>query len=117
MSATAIHALEDPSPQPSRSRPVLLFDPLLLLAALGLVACSLVTLKGATRTTNPGHPLYYVERQAIYAGLGLLVALVLVRIDYSRLREYRYGFYGLMIAANILVFGTPAVLGAHRWFP
>ena len=55
----------------------LLFDPLLLLAALGLVACSLVTLKGATRNAVPGHPLYYVERQAIYVGVGLVVALVL----------------------------------------
>ncbi|HLJ01902.1 MAG TPA: rod shape-determining protein RodA [Solirubrobacteraceae bacterium] len=117
MSATAIHPIEDPSPQPSRARPLLLFDPLLLLAALGLVACSLITLKGATRTTNPGHPLYYVERQAIYAGIGLLVAFVLTRIDYSRLREYRYFLYGAMILANIAVFGTPAVLGAHRWFP
>ena len=66
-----------------------MFDPLLLLAALGLVACSLVTLKGATRPRNPGHPLYYVERQAIYAGVGVVLALVLTRIDYSRLREYK----------------------------
>jgi rod shape determining protein RodA len=40
-----------------------------------------------------------------------------MRIDYTRLREFRYPLYGLIIVANILVFGTPAVLGAHRWFP
>jgi rod shape determining protein RodA len=100
-----------------RVRTLPLFDPLLLLGALGLVACSLVTLKGATRTTNPGHPLFYVERQAIYAGIGLLVALVLSQIDYSRLREYKYAFYGLLIALNIIVFGMPVVRGAHRWIP
>jgi rod shape determining protein RodA len=114
---TPIQVIEDPAPQTaSRPRLALLFDPLLLLAALGLVACSLVTLKGATQHLSPGG-LYYVKRQGIYAGIGLALALVLARIDYSRLREYRYPLYGLIIVANILVFGTPAVLGAHRWFP
>ncbi len=102
------------SPQRSRT---LLFDPLLLLAALGLVACSLVTLKGATRTLKTGQPLYYVERQALYAAIGLALALVLSRIDYSRLREYRYGIYGLIIVLNLVVFGMPPILGAHRWIP
>jgi rod shape determining protein RodA len=100
-----------------RARPLVLFDPLLLLAALGLVGCSLITLKGATKTLNPGHPLYYVERQGIYAALGLVVAVILSRIDYSRLREYRLGFYGVMIALNLVVFGMPAVQGSQRWIP
>ena len=68
----------------SAPRTLLRFDPLLLVAALGLVACSLITLKGATKTTNPGHPMYYVERQAVYAGIGVVLAIVLSRIDYSR---------------------------------
>jgi rod shape determining protein RodA len=100
-----------------RTRPLIVFDPLLLLGAAGLVACSLITLKGATRNTVHGHPLYYVERQAIYVGIGVLIALLLSRIDYTRLREYKYGFYGLLIALNIVVFGMPVVRGAHRWIP
>ena len=92
-------------------------DPLLLLAALGLAACSLITLKGATRTLNPGHPLYYVERQGIYFGIGLALSLVLARLDYSRLREYKYGLYGVMIALNLVVLGMPKVQGAARWIP
>jgi rod shape determining protein RodA len=113
--ATALRPVEEGTS--SRPRPLLLLDPLLLLAALGLVACSLVTLKGATRTTVAGSPLYYVERQAIYAGLGLVLALLLARIDYSRLREYKLGLYGLMIALNLVVFGMPAIRGSHRWIP
>jgi rod shape determining protein RodA len=100
-----------------RPSPLLLFDPLLLLAALGLIACSLVTLKGATRGSIPGSPLYYVERLGFYAGLGLLVAVILARIDYSRLREYKVGIYGLMILLNLAVFATPAVRGSRRWIP
>ena len=115
VSSGAIRPVEDVAPP--RPHPLLRMDPLLLLAALGLVACSLVTLKGATRTLNPGHPMYFVERQAIYFGLGLALALVLARLDYSRLREYRYGLYGVMVALNLVVLGMPKVQGAARWIP
>ena len=109
--ATSIRTTEDPAI--SRPRSWLLIDPLLMLAAFGLVACSLITLRGATRASGA----YYVDRQALYAGVGLLVAIVLTRIDYSRLREYKFFLYGLMIALNILVFGAPAIRGSHRWLP
>ena len=101
----------------ARPRIRILFDPLLVVAALGLVGCSLLTLKGATRNSMPGQPLYYVERQAIYAVLGLLLAVLLTRIDYTRLREYKFGMYGVLIVLNIIVFGAPAIRGSHRWIP
>ncbi len=113
--ATPIQPVED-TPV-ARPRVLLLFDPVLLLGAVGLVACSLEILHSATAGAIPGDPTYYVKRQAIYAGIGLLVALVLSRIDYSRLREYKYVLYGLMIALNIIVFGMPAVNGSRRWIP
>jgi rod shape determining protein RodA len=97
----------------SRPRSLLLIDPLLMLAALGLIACSLVTLHGATHASG----VYYVQRQAIYAGAGLLAALLLAQIDYSRLREYRLALYGVMIALNVIVLGMPAVRGSRRWIP
>ena len=106
-----IHAVEETGV--SRPRSLLLTDPLLMLAALGLIACSLVTLHGATRSSG----LYYVERQAIFAAVGLLVAVLLTRIDYSRLREYKFALYGTMIGLNLIVFGMPAVRGSQRWIP
>ena len=115
VTATPIRPVEDVAPP--RPHALLRLDPLLLLAALGLAACSLVTLKGATRTMDPGHPMYFVERQAIYFGLGLAVALILARIDYSRLREYKYGLYAVMVALNLVVLGMPKVQGAARWIP
>ena len=95
----------------ARPRAMTLADPVLALGALGLVACSLITLHAATSGS------YDVKRQAIYAGIGVLIALVIARIDYTRLREYRYGFYILMILGNIVVLGAPAIQGAHRWIP
>ncbi len=114
MSLNSIQVPEDSVAAPRR---LLRFDPLLILAALGLIACSLVTLKGATHNSIQGQPLFYVERQAIYAVLGLALALLISRIDYSRLREYKYGLFGLIVVLNIVVFGMPAIRGSHRWIP
>src|ERR1035437_5521157 len=115
MSATPIQVSDEAAiPRP---RLLQMFDPLLLLGAVGLIACSLVTLKGATSQKVPGHPLYYVERQAIFAGIGLALALALSRIDYSRLREYKWGLFAVMIGLNLVVYGMPPIQGARRWIP
>lgn len=91
-------------------------DPLLLLASLGLVACSLISLKSATQNDIPGSPWYYVERQAIFAGIGIVLMYGVSRLDYSRLRELRYPLYGLMIALIVLVLGVAGVTrGAKSW--
>ncbi len=79
------------------------FDPLLALATIGLMAASLVTLQASTRTDVPGDPNYYVTRQGVFFGLGIFLAIVLSRIDYSRLRELKYGIYGLMIFGLLAV--------------
>jgi rod shape determining protein RodA len=91
-------------------------DPLLLLATLGLVACSLVALNGATSSDIAGDPHYYVMRQAIYAGVGVVLMYAVSRVDYSRLRELRYPIYGVMLAliAVVLVISR-ATRGAHSW--
>jgi rod shape determining protein RodA len=79
------------------------FDPLLALAAIGLMAASLVTLNASTSKDVPGDPHYYVTRQGVFFAVGTLVAIVLSRIDYSRLRELKYGIYGLMMGGLLLV--------------
>jgi rod shape determining protein RodA len=94
----------------------LLLDPWLMLAALGLVACSLVTLKGATRHDVAGSPLYYFERQAVYVVVGIVLMTLLMRVDYSRLREFKLAVYGLVIALNLLVLALGGVTrGSRRW--
>jgi rod shape determining protein RodA len=93
------------------------FDPLLLLAVLGLLACSLVTLATATNNDIPGSPHYYVSRQGTYAAVGLVLMVALTRLDYSRLRELKYGLYATMIGLILLVIavGTTA-RGSRRSF-
>ena len=91
-------------------------DPTLLLAVLGLVACSLVTLSAATHDDIPGDPNYYVYRQAGFAAVGLVFCLILSRFDYSRLRELKYGLYGFMLGSILLVLAIGgATRGSKRW--
>jgi rod shape determining protein RodA len=95
-----------------RERSPIYFDPLLLIAALGLVAVSLLVLHDMS-SAFPGQ----MSRQALYAGLGLAGAVLISRFDYTRLREFRYGFYGLLILLNLVVYAMPARQHAHRWIP
>lgn len=97
--------------------PALRLDLLLLLATVGLLACSLITIGTATRDDVPGSPHFYLDRQAVYAVVGLVLMLVLSRIDYSRLRELKYGLYALMIGSIMLVLGLgSAARGSRRAF-
>ncbi len=115
MSATPITPADETVVPRARGLPI--FDPMLLLAAVGLVVCSCETLKGATSHAVAGHPDYYVQRQAIFGGIGLLIALILSRIDYSRLREFKYALFGIMVALNLVVYGMAPIKGARRWIP
>jgi rod shape determining protein RodA len=83
---------------------LLRLDPLLLLATIGLTAASVYTVRRATLGDIPGDPNYYMDRQLIYVGVGLVLMLLLSRFDYSRLREWKLGVYGVMIGAILLVY-------------
>jgi rod shape determining protein RodA len=108
----------DDVPVAAPARPVgltLPFDPILLLAVIALCVASLVVLTGATADDIPGDPHYYVNRQAVYFGVGLVLAAVLARIDYSRLREAKYVIYGMLIAGILAVSAAgTAARGSRR---
>lgn len=102
--SSSIEAAPHAPPRPATSLRLPL-DPLLTIAAIGLAACSLLTLRAATRDLIPGQPHYYVDRQAIYLVLGLLVMVGVSRIDYSRLRDLMWVIYGALILSILAVIG------------
>ena len=113
---TPIQSVTEPPPALAEREWRLRLDPLLLLAVLGLCACSIIALRGATGNDIPGEPYYYVIRQSIYVGVGLLLMYGVSRIDYSRLRELKYAVYGLLIASIALVFAVAtATRGIKAW--
>jgi rod shape determining protein RodA len=114
--ATPIKPASDPPPALVPREWRLRLDPLLLVAALGLVACSCIAIKGATEGDVPGDPLYYFERQVVYGVAGVVLMYALSRLDYSRLRELKYVLYGVLIGSIVLVFAlATATRGSKRW--
>jgi rod shape determining protein RodA len=101
--------------EPRRPR-FLRLDPLLLVAAVGLIACSVYVIGTATAGDIEGDRYYYVYRQAAYAVVGVVLMLLVSRFDYSRVREWRAGLYVLLIGSIAMVFLLGAAArGSQRW--
>jgi cell division protein FtsW len=93
---------------------------LLALITLGLVAFGLVMVYSATSASaalGNSDPMAYLERQAMYALIGILAMVVAARFDYRRLRYVAPGLLlaALALCAAVLVV-APAINGARRWF-
>ncbi len=90
-------------------------DPLLTLAVVGLAICSIVTLGASTRHLIPDSPHFYVDRQAVYLGIGFAFMLALSRIDYSRLRRAKNAIYATLLLSILAVLGLGhSAQGAQR---
>jgi rod shape determining protein RodA len=94
-------AQESPLPPPRTLR--LPLDPVLTLAVAGLALCSVFTLRDATRNLVPGNPHYYVDRQIVYLLVGGVFMLVLSRIDYARLRQFKVAIYAALLLGILAV--------------
>ena len=98
-------------------------DRLDLGLACGLIALGVtgvVMIYSATRQglINAGdNPHYYLERQAFFVGLGIVVMYVVSLIDYRRLEIVTTPFYvlGLLSLVGVYFVGQTA-LGAQRWY-
>jgi rod shape determining protein RodA len=95
MAGVVIHDPTEDAPPPRRLG-LLQLDPVLLLGVVALAIFS-VTALGGTRFAE------LAPRQTVYFVVGGLVALVVSQVDYSRLRDLRYGVYALLIAAIMAV--------------
>ena len=73
----------------ARRKPYTLERQLLVLVPLALTAFGLVMVYSATSAPaalGNGNPTAYLERQAVYAFLGLVLLVVLSRVDFRALR-------------------------------
>jgi cell division protein FtsW len=91
----------------------------LTLVTLGLVAFGLVMVYSATSASAAlanGDPAYYLKRQTGYALLGLVLMVVVSRVDYRVLRKLAPTLVvsAVVLLLAVLVLGQ-AVNGARRW--
>jgi cell division protein FtsW len=94
---------------------------LLILVTLGLVAFGLVMVYSATSAraaVGDGDPMYYLLRQAAFAGVGLCALVVCARTQYRWWRKAAPSLLaiGILLLAAVLVIGDP-INGARRWLP
>lgn len=84
----------------------------LLFAILGF---GLVVLASASSGIG-SDPYYYLKKQLVFVGMGLIAAFYLLRFDYTELQKYGRYLYGaaLAILVIVLVFGTE-VRGTTGW--
>ncbi|HEX8919457.1 MAG TPA: putative lipid II flippase FtsW [Chloroflexota bacterium] len=110
--------------RPSMRRAVSLtrdVDPWLLLAFLALLCFGILMVYSASMAeayAYYGTPYFYVEREIIWAGIGLVGLIAAARIHFDRWRQLSLPFFGASLALLAIVmlphFGHVSH-GAQRW--
>ena len=99
------------------------YDLWLIIVALILLGLGLIMIASASVSTADrelGRPLYYFWRQAGYAGLGLLLAWMVTRVelDIWRRQSPLLLVFGILLLVLVLVPGIGReVNGSTRWIP
>ena len=93
-------------------------DYILLAATVGLIAYGSTMIYFATRTDITGQPTYYLRKQLLFAGVGLVVMLGISLIDYEHYRRWQWALYGFAVISisAVYLFGT-VTRGSRRWIP
>lgn len=105
----------------SGTRPTRHIDPTIIVAGLALALVGLLAIYSAkyASLTNQGLPTdFYVARQAIALGIGLVALAVAAAIDYRRLRTFSSLFYLGSVVLLALTLFTPLgseIKGAKSW--
>ncbi|NLJ33732.1 MAG: rod shape-determining protein RodA [Firmicutes bacterium] len=92
-------------------------DLVLLLAVFLVMAIGLAMIASASHTLSGNtSPYYYVKRQAMMMGVGLIIMALVLTIDYHTMAHYAVYLYIANIAMLLAVLLVPAeAKGAGRW--
>jgi cell division protein FtsW len=102
-------------PSPRRRAP---FDFILLAAALSLTVLGVVMVYSASTIwaeQNLGRPLYFFQRQFVWAVGSLAVMGWVSRVDYNRARDYLAPIYGATALLLLATLFFRPIAGARRW--
>lgn len=91
----------------------------LILAVLALIAIGMVVIYSASYSQLLAaglSPFHYVKRQLLAFGLGLVLAIIIVSIDYRAWKRWTRLIYlaNLLLLGGVLVIGK-TVFGSQRW--
>ena len=93
-----------------------LFGVVLLLVLFGLVM--VFSASAVMATAETGSPYKYVAKQAMFALLGMVALVLLMKVDYRKYNNPKVVFplMGLTTLLLIAVFAMPKLNHTHRWF-
>jgi cell division protein FtsW len=94
------------------------FDFILLAAAVSLTLLGVVMVYSASAISaeqTMGKPLYFFNRQLVWAVVSLAVMGWVSRLDYNRLREWIAPIYGVTAALLLAALFFRPIAGARRW--
>ncbi len=87
----------------------------LVLVLLGIGLLMLFSASYAYAYANFGNSYKFITQQLLVAVGGVILMLVVSRIDYHKLMKFSWIIFFLAIALLILVYLLPSVEGYHRW--
>jgi cell division protein FtsW len=96
-------------------------DHVLFVATILLVALSLVMVYSASAAvalSRYGQASFFLTKQLMWAGLGLSMLWLLMRVDYRTYRQpvFIWASLGLVTVALVAVLFSPPINNARRWF-
>ncbi|MEO6911965.1 MAG: putative lipid II flippase FtsW [Edaphobacter sp.] len=93
-----------------------LFGVVLLLVLFGLVM--VFSASAVMAKSQFGSPYYFVVRQSIWAGVGMVALVLLMRIDYRHYNNPKFVFPAIAVTMLLLVgvFASRDSHNTHRWF-
>jgi rod shape determining protein RodA len=91
-------------------------DWILLLGVVGLVVVGLWAVAGVTKFAIPNDPSYYLNRQILYACVGVVVLVAAALVDPDLYRRYwRAIFIGTAVVIAFVLLVGHAAHGSTRW--
>jgi cell division protein FtsW len=96
-------------------------DKWLFTITIALVMFGLVMVYSASAVLameDYNNPFYYVIRQGIWFGIGLIAMWIMMQIPYRKWNQrwLVYGMLGVSISVLVLVLFGPSIANVHRWF-
>lgn len=90
-----------------------LFSTILLLVAIGVIM--VYSASSYTAFFNMKDSMFYLKKQLLWAGLGLIAMFVAIKFDYHRLKKFTTILMIATVGLLCLVFLFHEVNGAQRW--
>lgn len=118
MLSTSISSRASARSRRDPSSPLRHVDPILLGCVAFLAIVGIVAVYSATRGPGPSYAHSYLFKQMFFVGIGVVVMVLINTVDYYKLHDWAWAFYGVTTLLLVLVLSPIGSQsnGAQSWF-